>query len=195
MAENNKKIKLTDKKVAKLYTDLKFPASFTGASTFYKSVKQNYPHTKIKYKKILNLLQKIPTYQYHVRTNRHYYKTRSIAYNFNIDHTNYVGGQGLSAQMDLAFMPASNDFIGFLVLIDVFNNYIYTAPFKTKKSEEIFKIVMAIIKEHSLNSLTTISSDMGQEFVSRKVDFQRENINLIPLKGAHKAFKLSYLLN
>jgi hypothetical protein len=73
--------------------------------------------------------------------------------------------------------------------VDLFDNFVYAEPLKTKKSDEVFDSLRKIIKKNDLEKISTIGSDEGTEFLGIKSRLKKLKINLYVLKGEHKAFQ------
>lgn len=51
-----------------------------------------------------------------------------------------------TCELDIAFLKPYKNFIGFIVLVDVFNRMVFTQTIKSKKKEEIEKQLKALFK-------------------------------------------------
>ena len=97
---------LSKNTIKNLYSNLQFPGSYYSAHNFYSELQRKYGKNKVpKYEEILAILETIPTYQIHAS----YRKVQQYR------HLDNVQGQGISLQVDLAFMPEIHDFKGFLI--------------------------------------------------------------------------------
>jgi hypothetical protein len=107
--------------IKKLWLDPNYRASYTGASTFYKALKNDGKiKTNIKYEKVVNLLETIPSYQMHVRRNRNL-ETRHLNFNPSESETNFIDGVGISFMMDLGFLPESDGKV--MIVFGIKNTY------------------------------------------------------------------------
>ena len=61
---------------------------------------------------------------------------------------------------DLAFMPKDEDYIGFLTACDGFSQYCYTGLIKSKRSEEMKKILSSFFEDNK-DTPMKINSDEG----------------------------------
>ena len=171
--------KLSNESVRKLYSDLNFPGSYYGAHNFYKELIKKFGKEKVpSYQNLLNILKDIPTFQIHsLYKDKKYYR-----------HMDNVNGQGISLQADLAFMPQHDEYTGFFLAVDEWNNFIYCFPFKNKSKNSIQNILHNLFKTPSLQNLTIISSDQGNEFKSNVKFAKEHNVKWLFLKSFQKAF-------
>ena len=93
---------LSKEKIVDLYSNLTFPGAYYGAHNFYKELltkfgSKNVPSSQT----VLEILETVPTFQIHAP----YHKTKYFR------HLDNVSRQGLSLQLDLAFMPKISDFV------------------------------------------------------------------------------------
>ena len=169
---------LSDETLVKLWKDPDFSGSYYSGHLFYSELQQHFQDVP-SYSHVLKVLKSIPTYQIHSSfRDKKYFR-----------HLDNVQGQGISIQADLAFMPDFNGYIGFLILVDEWNNYIYCEPFKSKQSSEIGDILLSLLdKNQSLNHVATISSDYGSEFLPLKAKLKLKNISWLFLRSSQKAF-------
>ena len=170
---------LSKQKIVKLYSDLQFPGSYYGSHNFYDALVRKYGSKHIpSYKIVLNILKTIPTFQIHAP----YHKTK---YFRSLDN---VTGQGISLQLDLAFMPESSSFVGFLIAVDIWNNFVYALPFKNKSQLSIRDLLSDLFSNPNLTNLSVVSSDRGTEFVSNVKYASSKKIKWIFLSSNQKAF-------
>jgi hypothetical protein len=101
---------MTEEEVKKLWLDKNYRGSYTGLSTFVKALRKDKKiKAKETNKKVLHLLESIPSYQMHVRKKRNY-ETRHLHFlNEKAPNANYISGMGINFMMDLAFMPVASD--------------------------------------------------------------------------------------
>lgn len=178
---------LSDSKLEELYTDPKYRGSFAGSSTFYDSIKKDF-QAKNKYDNVVKLLSSIPTYIYHTRQFKHH-ETRHLQYVPEETGMSVVPGTGISFMGDLAEMPESKGYRYFLILVDLFDNYLYTSPLKNKEASTVGKAILDIKKQFDL-TLSALSTDKGSEFKANKALFKKSGIALFFLTGRHKAFQV-----
>jgi hypothetical protein len=94
--------------IKKLWLNPKYRASYTGATTFYRALRNDGKIKKnVKFEKVIQLLETIPSYQMHVRRSRNY-DTRHLNFKPKDNTTNFVDGVGISFMMDLGILPESN---------------------------------------------------------------------------------------
>jgi hypothetical protein len=135
------------------WLDKTYPASFTGGSTFINALRKDKKIKQTSSKKILNILQTIPSYAMHLRRRRHL-ETRHLNFIPKDVDTSFTDGVGISFMADLAVMPPSNGFNYYLCLVDLFDNYVYCEPLKTKTAPE----------ENDLTKFSDLGTDAGGEF-------------------------------
>lgn len=129
---------LSDKKIEQLWKKPTFTGSYSGAHTFYKELQRSTQKSDLPtYKRVLSVLQKIPTYQIHAS-----YRDRA-----KLLHVTNIDGVGLQLHMDLAFMPTYNEYKGFLLAIDPWNNFVRTVPIKTKTGAETKKCILLLMED------------------------------------------------
>ena len=85
-------------------------------------------------------------------------------------------------------MPVFREYSGFLIVVDEWNNFVYTCPFKTKASKEIGQCFENILKNPALSRVCTISSDYGGEFQPLAKEFRKKGIKWLYLRSKQKAF-------
>ena len=66
------------------------------------------------------------------------------------------------AEADIAIMKESDDgFIGFFILTDCYNNFVYTEALKSKKKEDVENALKKILKKSgNFNELQGLSTDL-----------------------------------
>lgn len=172
---------LSDKEVQKWWRDSSFSGSYSGANTFYNELVRKFGAKNVpKYAQVLNILQKIKAYQIHASYND----------KKHLLHVTNVDGVGLQLHIDLAFLkPPFDGYKGYLLAVDPWNNFIRTAPFKSKHASSIRSILETFLKDPVLKNLQTISSDEGKEFIGNVKYFKSKyNITWLFLTGENKAF-------
>lgn len=170
---------LSKKRIIHLYSDLSFSGSYYSSHSFYAELirkfgKKNVPD----FKTVTSILETIPTFQIHSP----YKKTKRYR---PLDN---VTGQGISLQLDLAFMPLILGFAGFLIAVDEWNNFVYVSPFSNKSQKSIEKCILDIISKPSLRNVCIFSSDKGSEFVSNTKFASSRGIKWLFLTSNQKAF-------
>lgn len=166
----------TKKKIQKEWLNLKNPASYSGAYTFYKALKKLKKGT-LSYRDVLNALEDEPIYQMHLRN-----KTVRLSARRHI-HTR---GSGLDFSADLMEMFEYNGYKYVLVMRDEFNFMIYARPLKTKDKISVKKAFKDIFDKTKIKP-STVSTDQGKEFISQAGWFKDQKILLIFRRGDNKA--------
>lgn len=176
---------LSDERLKDLYTDPTYRASFAGSNTFFNAIKSDFK-AKNKYAKVVKLLTSIPTYIYHTRQYR-LHDSRHLKYIPDETGSNFIPGNNISFQGDLAEMPESNGYRYFLLLIDLFDNYLYTVPLPNKTADVVGKAIVGVKNKFDL-TMSALSTDLGLEFQGSKTYLQKHDISLFYMRGKHKAF-------
>lgn len=172
-------IMLSKNKITKLYSDLNFPGSYYGAHNFYSELVRKYGKKEVPdYKSVLRILEDISTYQIHAQY-------REVKYFRPLSN---VTGQGISLQVDLAFMPEVENYKGFLIAVDEWNNFIYTIPFINKSQGQIRDVLDTLFSLDTLRQLAVLSSDKGTEFTSNVKYVSSKGIKWLFLQSSQKAF-------
>ena len=164
-------------KIVRLYSDAAFQGSFGGVNRFrdYLSRKENISLT---FTEARNILREVPNYEMHV-ANKANFKRRHIRYK----------GAGIDFQADLGFMPKFGRFSTFLLVVDLYSNYIYVEALLSKTAEAVKKALNKIIQENRLFKVTSLGTDAGGEFIGNREFLKSKNITLITLRGKNKAFQ------
>ena len=139
----------------KLYTDSKFPTSFSGKEAFIKDVLAKYPTTKRK--DVEKALRQSDAYTLHKPTRkpklyRRIY-TKGIRYLYQID---LVDMQKLSKY--------NEDYNWIITCIDTFSKKAWAFPIKNKKGKTITDMLENFLTQHTP---TKIEMDLGSEFYNR----------------------------
>lgn len=129
--------------------------------------------------KVLRLLKNIPTYAQYARLRRLGVATRHVRYDFGVGHV---------FQADLFYMPDFGDYKYGLVLVDVFDSYIYARPLKTKSAADTRAALVDIIAKNSLHEMCCVGTDAGTEFTAQRKFLLSKKIRLHVFAGRHKAF-------
>lgn len=160
-----------------LYTDPKFPASFTGKQKFSQAVRSR--DRSIKNSDVEKTLEKIDAYTLHKPTQREpLYRriyTKGINYLFQCD------------LVDLAKHGSDNDGFKYIItVIDTFSKRAWAFPLKTKTTKEICKVMSKLFKKVKCKK---IEFDKGGEFVSRlfKKLLQKHKIKYYHVHSDRKA--------
>ena len=106
------------------YFDLDYPASFSGASTFYKSLNDN----KIKLNDVKDFLKSSRGYTLH--------KTRKLRWPRNKTNALFPGEILQADLCDMQSLAPNNNGVKYiLTAIDVYSQYAYAVPLKDKKAK------------------------------------------------------------
>ena len=180
-----KKESAQDQNLKRLWDDPTLPFSYTSSEAFYRGLKELKMTNLPRYIKVLKILGEIPSYAMHLRK-RTGFPTR---------HVDYRGmGMGHQFMIDLGQMPPTKSgFKYFLMLIDQFDNYIYTAALKTKTAVEFQEKFETIRKANNLNEIDIIASDAGGENIANKGYFKKHGIMLLLKGNKNKAFEVGII--
>ena len=163
--------------IEKGYTDISFPGAFGGLNRLRTYLKKK-KNVRVGLKTIKKVLESLPVYQMHVLSKRRFQRRRLKA-----------AGAGIEFQADLAHMPEINDYRYFLLMVDLWSNYIYVKPLKTKTEEEVQRAFDEIFEENDLPKFSGIGTDGGTEFTSLKDYFKDKGAHLYVRRGPNKAFQ------
>ncbi len=89
-------------------------------------------------------------------------------------------------QSDVGFMFPINNYIGFLICVDVFSRKIFCRAIKSKSAESIQKAFIKIFRMVN-DKPDVLETDQGTEFVGNKNFFEKEKVFLKFKTGANKA--------
>ena len=164
-------------RVIKAYTDIRFPGSFGGLGRFNRYLKEK-EKINISRLQLKDILEKVPVYQVHVLTKRRFPRRKLTA-----------KGAGIDFHADLAYMPEYEGFKYFLLLVDLYSNYVYVVPLKDKSSSSVKKGFEKIFEDNFLFKFSTLGTDAGTEFTANRDYFKSRNIELYTRRGQNKAFQ------
>jgi len=162
------KIMKKEKKIdfLKEYTNFKNPGSYSGAQSFYRSLKQTY--TNVKLSDVQEWLQTQDTYTLHKPKTNKFKRLKTI-----------VPGAKDTIQIDLCDMrniSKENDGYSYiLTAIDVFSKKGWAFPLKNKKGESVLKELKKIIEEHQPKKL---HADQGNEFFNKDCKSYLKKMNI-----------------
>lgn len=178
--ESSKHDKNKDKDIKTLWSDPTSTFSYTSGDAFYRGLRELKEHDTPKYIAVLKKLEQIPSYVMHLRR-RTGYPTR---------HVDYKGmGMGHQFMIDLGEMPKTGEgYKYFILLVDQFDGFIYTAGMKTKTGEEFRQKFGKIRNDNNLTEMDVLAADSGQEFVSSRAYFKSLHVKLILKGNRNKAF-------
>lgn len=163
---------LTDK-----YFDITWPGSFQGSKKVSEQLKID--GFKVKRTLIQSWLDKQEVYALHKRIKKNFVRGRVLV-NSVLDQFD----------CDLAFMPGfekeNNNFIGFILAVDVLSRKIFTELIKNKTPKEMLKCLTSIFKTSKPKVLRT---DRGKEWDNIKVKqfLKKNNVKLVLSTSDFKA--------
>lgn len=163
--------------VVRLYTDIEFPAAFGSVANFKKSLAVE-KNIHIKYEDLKKILERIPIYQMHVLTKRRFAR-RSLR----------AKGAGIDFHADLGYMPPFNKYTYFLLMVDLYSNYIYVVPLKSKTAEATRKAFDHLFDTFHLDKFSSLGTDAGGEFTGNREYLKEKGVELYIRRGDNKAFQ------
>ena len=120
----------------KLWKDPLFKGAFTGARSFQSHLKYD-KNIKVSFNKILSALKELPNWVGALKRRRKFKRRQYKA-----------GGANTVAEIDIGIMKDIDpEYIGFLVLVDIFTSFIYALPLKSRKKEEIKTALSKVLKD------------------------------------------------
>ena len=161
----------------KLYTDPAFPGSYSGATSFIKSLKENFKN--VSNKKTKKWLLEKETYTLHKPKRKNFSRNKVIV--SGIDDT------WQADLVDVSSLSDQNDGYKFiLTCIDVFSKYAWAIPLKNKKGLTICEAFNQILNNRKPIKLHT---DQGSEFYNKdfKALLKKQNIKIYSTKSELKA--------
>ena len=163
-----------------LYSDPKRVGSFSGIQALLRAIKKEGLF-KISRKDLIEWLQQNQTYSLHKPLNRKFPREEVL-----------VSGINIEWEMDLADMALlvkfNKGFNYFLVVIDDFSKFVYTAPLKTKTGKEVASVLKNILNSNK-ELPAIIRCDKGTEFSNALVTklLADNNIKLVLTQNETKA--------
>ena len=141
--------------IKKLYSDPKFPGSFSGKERFIKAVKSR--NSSVKRKDIEAALRSIDTYSLHKPLKRpklfRRIYSKGIKYQYQID------------LVDMSKFEKENDgYRWFITIIDIFSKKAWAFKLKRKTANDIVKVMKPFLEK---NRPTKIEFDQGKEFYNK----------------------------
>lgn len=161
--------------IKKAYKDPSFSGALGGLNRFVKYYNEKNG-TSITAHQAQQVLSSLPVYQVHLQS-KHKFKRRKII----------VPGAGINFQADLGFMPDYEGFKYFLLMVDLYSNYIYVEPLKLKTQYSIAQAFEKIWNENDFFKFNSLETDAGQEFLSNRNFFKEKGIFLTIKRGANKS--------
>ncbi len=161
--------------ILRLWRDPKFSGCFSGISNF---------KSALEYEKNITL-SKTELYDILKKDRNFLLETRKIKKRIPRRAMN-VHGYGILFQADLGQLFPFNDYVYFLLCVDIFSRKIFCRPLKTKKAAEVERAFNAIFVEANVKP-EKIETDKGSEFHNNRLFFKKNNIFLKVKVGANKA--------
>ena len=168
------------------YTDIKFPGAFGGVANFQKYLSEK-KNLKLSRHAIKQILEKLPVYQVHAFS-KNRFKRRKLT----------TKGAGIDFHADVGYMPEYDGYNYFILLVDLYSNYIYVEPLETKSADSIKKAFNDILKNNNLFKFSTLGTDAGAEFIANRHISKAKILNYISEEVKIKHFRqriLSEYLN
>ena len=97
-----------------------------------------------------------------------------------------IHGYGLLWQADLGQLFRFEEFLYFLLCVDIFSRKIFCRPLKSKKASDVEKAFKSIFLEANIEP-EKLETDKGTEFHNNRAFFDKHNIFLKVKVGANKA--------
>ena len=163
--------------IARAYTDIDFPDAFGSVENFKKSLARE-KNIRIDNGDLKKILEKIGVYQMHVLTRRRFAR-RSLR----------AKGAGIDFHADLGYMPTFSKFMYFLLMVDLYSNYIYVVPLKSKTADAVREAFDHLLGTFELDKFSSLGTDAGGEFTGNREYFKSKGINLYVRRGDNKAFQ------
>jgi hypothetical protein len=181
-------------KLRRAWLSPKYRGSFSSANKFYQMVNtekdaqeldiRDYPT----YEQVVRVLETIPVYQQFVKRKK-VREFRHVSYEGHPGGGSFIPGAGICMQVDLAEFPTSPAGMHYLlVMVDMWQMYVYARPLETKSKAEVYKAIKAIKDEEHLDRINTISGDEGTEFTSNIGKLAKLGIRYFVLTNPPKAF-------
>ena len=159
------------------YTDVEFPGAFGGLERFQKSLIKE-KNIKVSLSDIEKVLEKLPVYQIHALS-KHHFKRRKLT----------AKGAGIDFHADLGYMPEFDGYKYFLLLVDLYSNFIYVEPLKGKTAEDVKRAFVRLFKKNKFDKFSSLGTDSGGEFTANRTFFKSKKIELYVRRGQNKAFQ------
>lgn len=154
--KQNENSSISDSEILALWKDPNFNGSFRGARSFQIFLKTD-KNIDIALQRIYKVLNTDSIYISHQRPIR----------NFPRRHYD-VRTYGEVCAMDLAFMFPFEEFIGFLLLIDLYSSKIFTEPVKSKNFKSISDAFLKIVQRFG-TQIHVLETDQGKYLLSKKI--------------------------
>lgn len=166
---------VSEDEIRKLWRNPAFSGSFSGIANFQSCLEME-KNIKMSKHRLFAILRKDPEYLLDARKKSKTFPRRRL----------FVHGVGQVWQADLAIMFPMENYIGFLLCIDLFSRAIYCQLIKKKDRVSIRNAFQKIFKQSKLVP-AKLETDQGQEFLSNKLFFNEKKIFFKIKTGRNKA--------
>ncbi len=168
---------ISEEEIRKLWRTPSFSGSFSGVRNFQAALHFEKGIQKSR-EELLHILRKDPNFVLETKKIRKSFPRRPIM----------VHGVGRLWQADLAFLFPMEDYVGFLLCIDVFSRKIFCALLKSKDAKTVRAAFTTIFKKAGLTP-DKLETDKGSEFLASPTQrfFSRQKIYFKIKTGRHKA--------
>ena len=163
------------RQIEEAYVDLGFPGAFGGVLRLAKNLRE-MKGLDVGAQDVKRVLEKLPVYQMHMLSRTRFRRRRLKA-----------AGAGIQFQGDLAQMSEHNGFRYFLLLVDLYSNYVYVRAVKSKTGGSVRAAFSSIFKDNQLFKFTGLGTDGGREFTSNRTFLKKLGIELYIRRGPNKA--------
>ena len=161
--------------IIRIWKDLKNnPSAFSGLSKFHMYLRNNL-NIKISRNELDSIMREVPNY------------VMSIAQRVRIPRRHlFVASSNRIFQADIALMPPSGAFMGYLLVIDCFCDKIFTVLLTGSKTEQLKRAFLKVFRLNGGIRPEKIETD--QEFSGLRPFFRSQNVYWHPKFGKNKAF-------
>ena len=166
---------LSEDEIRQLWNNPKFSGAFSGINNFQACLEME-KGVKLSKHRLFTIMRKDPNFLVESRKIYRTFPRRRIK----------VHGVGQVWQADLGFMYEYDNFIGFLLCIDLFSRKLFCKIIKKKDQATVQKAFDDIFKEAKMTP-SKLETDQGQEFLSNRKFFSKNQIYLKIKTGAQKA--------
>jgi transposase InsO family protein len=152
--------------LSSVYYDPLHPGSYSGIQKLWNSIKNDNPY-KVTYKNVKDWLKKQEGYVRHRPAPRHFPRQKILM--------SSLDEQWDADIMDMQKFASKNRGYRYLaVFIDIFSRYIWVEPMKTKRNDEMLKVIHRIFKKG--RKPLYLRTDQGKEYTGKYVQhYLRKN--------------------
>ena len=156
-----------DRILTDVYYNLRSPVAFSGMQKIYKFLKMKGVDS-IKPRKLKAWLSRQEPYTSHHLTRRRFQRPRVIAFSLNYQWDSDTANMS-------SYREHNDGYSHFVVFIDIFSRFLYTAPMKTLTGREMV-YVMNDLFQNTTDKPKNLRSDQGSEYKNNQVKkFLRDN--------------------